>query len=221
MNIDEIINNIANKLKEKLPKIWIGKESILFMKNNNCNQWRQMEWPGFYFQFMCEQILGFENFMSIPGPKYGNVIFDGFKDIPWDFKAHSIDKNKIDNEKIPTNGYTETSNAINDYGCVGFIIASGESDYDDGLQSFKKWHDILKGGTSTYEKERIQRNAPSRRRKINFKMKELIFVLVDKNSINECGKFQTNFRNSNGKVRASKIMLNLKNPRIRIIRIPF
>lgn len=93
---------------------------------------------------MCEQILGFENFMSIPGPKYGNVIFDGFKDIPWDFKAHSVDKNKIDNEKIPTNGYTETSNAINDYGCVGFIIASGESDYDDGLQSFKKWHDILK-----------------------------------------------------------------------------
>lgn len=43
MNIDEIINNIANKLKEKLPKIWIGKEAILFMKNNNCNQWRQME----------------------------------------------------------------------------------------------------------------------------------------------------------------------------------
>ncbi len=37
MNIDEIINNIANKLKEKLPKIWIGKEAILFMKNNNCN----------------------------------------------------------------------------------------------------------------------------------------------------------------------------------------
>lgn len=52
-------------------------------------------------------------------------------------------------------------------------------------------------------------------------MKELIFVLVDKNSINECGKFQTNFRNSNGKVRASKIMLNLKNPKMRIIRIPF
>ena len=94
MNITNEMNLIYEKLKNGLPDFWDGKESILYMKNTGCNQWRQMEWPGFYFQYMCEQILSTRGFMEIPGPKYGNVEFDGFKTIPWDFKAHSIDKNK-------------------------------------------------------------------------------------------------------------------------------
>ena len=88
------MNQIFQKLKTGLPAIWDGKESIQYMKDNDSTQWRQMEWPGFYFQFMCERILGKNNFMKVPGPKYGNVEFDGFKTIPWDFKAHSIDKIK-------------------------------------------------------------------------------------------------------------------------------
>jgi len=43
--------------------------------------------------------------MDIPGPRYGNVEFDGFRFIPWDFKAHSIDPARGDVGKIPTNGY--------------------------------------------------------------------------------------------------------------------
>ena len=46
------IEEIFKKLKENLPTIWDGKESILFMKEHNCSQWKQMEWAGFYFQFM-------------------------------------------------------------------------------------------------------------------------------------------------------------------------
>lgn len=202
-------DQIFHILKNGLPPIWDGKESILFMKDHGCTQWRQMEWPGFYFQFMCETLLSKNGFMKIPGPKYGNVEFDGFRVIPWDFKAHSIDPNKRDNGKIPTNGYDEATQAIHDYGTVGFIIITGESDYDDANQSFKKWHDELKGGTSKYELERINRAAPSRRRKVNFMPKELIFVFVNKENIDSCGKFQSNFRNSNGVARNAKVMLDL------------
>lgn len=213
------IEEIASKLKLGLPEFWDGKECILYMKENNCNQWKQMEWIGFYFQFMCEEILGKDNYMKIPGPKYGNVEFDGFKTIPWDFKAHCSDRNKSDNGKIPTNGYDEMTSAINQYGCVGFIIINGYSNYDDENRTFKKWHDNLKGGISTYEKERIKRSAPSRRRKIDFKPTELIFVFVDTENIDSCGKFQSNFRNSDGSPRNAKVMLDLnKNSSLKIIR---
>lgn len=194
-----------------LPSLWDGKECIRYMKENECNQWRQMEWPGFYFQFMCETLFSKNGFMEIPGPKYGNVEFDGFKIIPWDFKAHSVDAEKPDNEKIPTNGYDESLMAISEHGMIGFIIIGGVSNYDDENQTFKKWHDQLKGGKSPYELERINRDAPSRRRKVDFKPKELIFVFVDKNNIESCEKFQGNFRNSDGTARRSKILLDLKN----------
>ncbi len=95
---------IFRKLKEGLPEFWDGKESIRFMKDEGCRQWRQMEWPGFYFQFMCETILSEDGFMDIPGPKYGKVEFDGFKSIPWDFKAHSIPPSLVAMVQIPIIG---------------------------------------------------------------------------------------------------------------------
>ena len=215
------MDTIYRKLKQGLPSVWDGKDSILYMKNNGCNHWRQMEWPGFYFQFMCETILGGDGYFDIPGPKYGNVEFDGFRVIPWDFKAHSIDPAKGDDGKIPTNGYNESLCAIDEYGCVGFIIITGECDYDTD-QSFKLWHDELKGGISNYERERIQRAAPSRRRKVNFTPQELIFVFVDNDNISSCGKFQANFRNSNGVARNAKILLDLKkNKQLKVYRYNF
>ena len=215
-------DSIFKMLKEELPGKWDGKESIRYMKDEGCNQWRQMEWPGFYFQFMCETILSKNGFMDIPGPKYGNVEFDGFKIIPWDFKAHSIDPSKDDKEKIPTNGINEVIEAIDEYGAVGFIIISGVCEYDDENQSFKHWHDMFKGGISNYEKERVKRKASSRRRKISFSPKELIFVFVNENNIGLCGKFQNNFRNSNGSARKSKVLLDLKkNDQLEIFRYEF
>ena len=207
----KIMDSIFQKLKEGLPKSWDGKESIEYMRYEGCSQWRQMEWPGFYFQYMCEKILSKDEFMNIPGPKYGNVEFDGFKTIAWDFKAHSIDPEKEDKEQIPTNGFNEVVEAIDEFGAVGFIIISGYTEYDDENQSFKQWHDEFKGGVSNYEKQRIKRKAPSRRRKVSFSPKELIFVLVDKDNIDSCARFQSNFRNSNGSARKAKILLDLKN----------
>ena len=84
------------------------------------------------------------NLCRFPVHKFNNVEFDGINSIPWDFKAHSIDPNKTDNERIPTNGYNETIMAIEKYGEVGFIIITGLTQYDDSSQSFKRWHDEYK-----------------------------------------------------------------------------
>lgn len=67
MNIFDKINQIGEILKN-IPKLWDGRESILEMKEVGYPHWRQMEWMGFYFQFLCGKLLS--NIMNIPGPKY-------------------------------------------------------------------------------------------------------------------------------------------------------
>ena len=87
LNLQKTIEKSSIKLK-KIPSIWDARKCILEMKKNDCKNWKQMEWIGFYFQYYCEK--KFRDFMKIPGPKYGNVSFDGLSEIPWDFKAHAI-----------------------------------------------------------------------------------------------------------------------------------
>jgi hypothetical protein len=210
---EKIIKEIFEKLKHGLPKVWDGKEIIEFMKANGSRQWKQMEWVGFYFQFMCERILGKDNFFEIPGKQYGRVTFDGFKEINYDFKAHSSSKTS----KVPTNNRNETTQAIVQYGEVGFIIISGETEYDDD-GSFKIWHDGLKGKVSKYELSRVERNAKSRPRKTMFTPTELIFVFLDKDTVNKTTDFQTGFRNSNGNARNPKIEIDLNNKELKTVR---
>ncbi len=56
---------IGERLKD-IRKIWDGRKSILEMKESGYPHWRQMEWIGFYFQFLCERCLS--NVMEICGP---------------------------------------------------------------------------------------------------------------------------------------------------------
>lgn len=207
----DICREVHRVLRQELPHFWDGKDSILFMRDNGCRNWRQMEWPGWYFQFQCENLLSNQCGFSVPGPAYGKVEFDGFRLIPWDFKVHT---NNAGQALVPTNGYQEVMQALQTYGKVGFIIACGDAVFDDTNASFKAWHDALKGRTSAYEQERILRGAPSRRRKAGFTFESLEFIFVDNTTINYCGTFQAGMRNSNGTPRNPKVMLNLADSRL-------
>ena len=199
---------IAKEISKEIKTIsvfWDGRKSILEMKEAGFNQWRQMEWIGWYFQFLCGRIL--KNIMEIPGPKYGNVQFDGFKQIPWDFKSHAINTSS---HQIIVNDSEATANAIKDFGCVGLILAMGEVKYNDDKRTFQKWHEALKGGKSKYELERIKRGAWSRLRKVEFKLEQISFIKIDDNVLVKCGSFQRDFRNANGKPRREKVLLDLE-----------
>ena len=106
-----------------------------------------MEWPGWYFQYLCNS--HFKAILDIPGKTYGKAKFDAFSEITWDFKSHaSTSKSR----NIPCNDTEATLNTIAEYGYYGIILAVGEAEYDeDG--TFKKWHDNLKGKKSKYVKE--------------------------------------------------------------------
>jgi hypothetical protein len=145
--------------------------------------------------------------MEIPGPRYGNVRFDGFKEIPWDFKAHAMNTSS---HQIIVNDSDATADAIRDYGEVGLILALGKVLYNDEDRTFQKWHEALKGGKSKYETERIKRGAWSRLRKVSFDLQQISFIKIADETLVKCGSFQTDFRNSNGKPRRAKVLIDLE-----------
>ncbi len=204
MNFFKISKQIGDKL-ENIPFIWDGKNSIIEMKNANFPHWKQMEWIGFYFQFLCEKYL--YNIMKIPGPKYGNVKFDAFKEIPWDFKAHAINTSS---HQIIVNDSKAIADAIKDFGSAGLILALGNVVYNDENRTFQKWHEELKGGLSKYSLERIKRGAWSRLRKVSFELKQISFIRITDNTLVKCGSFQIDFRNANGNPRKAKVLLDLE-----------
>lgn len=193
------------KILSTIPKIWDGRKSILEMKDANYPHWKQMEWMGFYFQFLCQRYLS--DIMKIPGPRYGRVEFDSFKDIPWDFKAHAINTSS---HQIIVNDSEATANGIRDYRGVGLILALGKVLYNDEDRTFQKWHEALKGGKSRYVRERIERGAWSRLRKVSFDLQQISFIRITDDTLVKCGSFQRDFRNAGGQPRREKVLLDLE-----------
>ena len=201
----ELSSNICNKLKKNIPKYWDAKKSILEMKADNAKNWKQMEWIGWYFEYLCHKHL--EDLMTMPDKqKYGNVSFDGFLKFPWDFKTHAIQSGN----KIPVNDLEATSKAISNFGFMGLIIVLGDVKYDNDNSDFKKWHDQLKGPKSDNVKKNEARGARSRKRKTELKIFQILFLRVDNDLLDKCDTFQKNWRNANGNPRRTKVLLDLR-----------
>jgi len=205
MSFAATAQRIGNVLKAGVPKLWDGKQSILHMRDNGCRNWRQMEWIGFYFQFLCEQKLA--KIVQVPGPTYGNVRFDAFCGIPWDFKAHAINTSS---HEIIVNDSEATALAIRQFGEVGLVLALGQVVYNDEARSFQAWHNEIKGGKSKYELERIKRGAWSRLRKIAFDLQQISFIRLTDSTLVKCGSFQSDFRNADGRPRRAKVLIDLE-----------
>ena len=189
---------------KKMPMHWDGKKCILEMKENK-GRWKDMEWIGFYFEYWCSRNL--KGVMEMPcSKKYGNVSFDGYLNIPWDFKSHAIQLGKKD--RIIVNDLQAIKKAIKDFGCVGLIIASGPVVYEKE-DEFKKWHAEQKGKETKYVKKRKKRKAPSRRRKVSMKISKISFVKLDDNCLKKYGLEHNQGRNAGGESRKPKVALDL------------
>jgi len=199
---EETIKFISESLK-KIPKKWDGKESISDMKNNCGRHWKQMEWVGWYFEFLCQKYL--KDLLEFHKIRYGRTFFDGFCEVPFDFKTH-ISNSK--NKNFVINDTEAILKALEDYKFIIIIMVIGKAEYNDLDRKFYKWHEEIKGGKSKYELERIKREAPSRLRKTNFDIEKIIIFKFDKETLKKCKGFQTGFRNSNGKPRRPKVSLN-------------
>lgn len=205
MSFAATANTLGQTLRASISKTWDGRSCILQMQQEGSKYWKQMEWIGFYFQFLCEKHLA--SSMQIPGPKYGNVRFDAFSEIPWDFKAHAMNTSS---HQIIVNDSEATADAINQFGEVGLVLALGKVIYNDEARSFQAWHEALKGGKSKYVKDRIERGAWSRLRKVSFDLQQISFIRLTDATLVKCGSFQSDFRNADGSPRRAKVLIDLE-----------
>jgi hypothetical protein len=195
---------VAKALLSSLPTYWDGKKSILELKGVNFN-WKQMEWWGFYFEYLCYQRL--RNAFSIPGDRYGKArtaCFDLKGSINWDFKAKAI---KSDDHRSILNDTEAMKWSIREYGANGLAVALCDVEYNDANRTFQKWHQKLKGGKSKYEISRELRTTVSRYRKTRAILQEILFLVVTPKNISALGIHHQG-RNSNGKPRPPKYMLD-------------
>lgn len=151
---------------------WDGRKCILELKEAEYN-WRQMEWIGWYFEWLCRQRLN--SCFVMPGDRFGNVTFDTKGAINWDFKAKAI---KTDSHVAILNDCEATERAIEQDGAYGIIVALLDVEYNDDKRTFQRWHTQLKGGLSRYEKERKSRTSVSRYRKTSATLQEILFAVI-------------------------------------------
>lgn len=211
MDWESTCHLIARRL-EDLPKVWDGKHAILEMKEAGSAQWRQMEWMGFYFEYLCQKHL--KNVMTLPGPRYGNCGFDAFLQVPWDFKAHAMNTSSHD---IVVNDREAIEKGLAEYGAVGLIIALGKVDYNDESRTFQKWHDALKETKSAYVLKKEKEGAWSRLRKQSVHLEQVSYIRLTANTLARAGLFQRGFKNSNDNPRREKVSINLEKIRDELV----
>ncbi len=204
-----LLNEIVTALSQ-MPNIWDGRQVYSDWKDANSPYLRQTEWIGWKFHELCERCLAQTKMFDLTEKRYGYADFDAFAEIPWDFKAHIRQNPRgLQTHKIPGTDRRATLQAIKDYGAVGFIVGIGTATFNDENRSFKRWHDELKGGVSEYERERINRDAPSRLRKTEFTLQEIWIIEIGKKLCKNLGTFMEGFRNKDGSPRKAKVMLDL------------
>lgn len=193
----------AKKLLSTLPLDWEGKKCVLELKEADFN-WRQMEWWAFYFEFLCRRRLS--GIFEVPGERFGTVVFDLKGSVNWDLKAKAI---RSDEHKCILNDRSAIDAAIKMYGAHGVLIALCDVEYNDESRAFQRWHSELKGGLSAYEKDRRARTEISRYRKTRAVLREILFLRLDQRNVEVLGEMRQG-RNSNGKPRPPKYMLDLE-----------
>jgi len=201
-------------LSAELPCHLDGQLTVQRMKDSGSRNWRQMEWIGWYLEEtgldIIQRALGGRR-----GPSFGNTEFDILIETPMDLKAHVTHDYKGSRNKFtPLNDQSAIINAIEKYGRIGFVIFSGQAEFDhDG--SFKQWHDTIKGKKSKYVVQRELDGRPSRMRKSGFTLEEIVIVEFTSTSDLDQGlregwiKPFSQGRNSDGTPREPKFMLSL------------
>ena len=207
---EEVTAKIAQLIEalRDFPGTWDAREAILAMKDADYAHWKQMEWIGFYFQFLCERV--FANLLTMPGETYGRTQFDAFGPIPWDFKAHSMKMSSgRKSNTVITNDTEAIDQAIDRHGWYGLVLGSGEATYNDDDRTFQRWHEEIKGNPSAYQKRMRAAGARSRRRKICFVLSDVRFICLDAAALEECGRLHRQGRNSDGNPRRPKYSVNM------------
>ena len=106
--INEKIVDTVEKLQNasrNVPKVWDGRSAILEMKEDGSKQWRQMEWMGFYFEFLSE--IHFACFDTETLSQCGGSFQKGFRNADGSPRR---EKGTVNIRKVPNVALVATQN---------------------------------------------------------------------------------------------------------------
>jgi len=202
-------------IEEHFPNVVNGRDAILEMKDGGSNNWRQMEWIGFYPEYWFEKTLA-RSLRCTAGPTFGKVQFDLKRDFVWDQKSH-VEKGIGKSSWAPLNDSEAIEDCIIKHAGIGFLVISGAAVYDED-ESFRNWHVALSGGESDYSKKNRSSGAPRRRRKEKFIPRRFVVFRFESLAELQLARsdgwvkgFQKGMRNSGGTSRRAKVQVDLAN----------
>lgn len=121
-----MLSSLLDKLESSFPHKFDGKTAIEILKENDYN-WKQMEWAGFYTEFLINNILQFNADMAW-GNRFGSTVFDAkLGDIDLDYKTHSTNTNS---NWLMCNDWTATEKTIEQNGKLYILVVNVNFDYD-------------------------------------------------------------------------------------------
>jgi hypothetical protein len=147
------------------------------MREAEYSQWAQDEWAAFYFEF-----LGLPALINTfgGGPReYGNTRFDYGLGHPWDLKVHMASASTA-----PLNDCAAIEKALADGSGVGFLVLTGDVEYDDG--EFRAWQRAYRQRFGKVAKQRLAPPKYARKSKPTFSPRLLeAFYIQDAAALRE------------------------------------
>lgn len=203
MNDFQREQQIIEKIATSLPKNWEGKEAVLELKEAEYN-WKQNEWPGFYFDYHMGRILKDYQGFRVPGDEIRNTKFDATGVGLWEWKTKAI-TSKGEKHVCILNDKEAMDEGIRNYGSIGIALLLIRAEADkDGM--WRVWHNTLKGEPSNYVKNVIRGKSV---RKTRVETVGLYILRVDETNLHLLNTMKQG-RNSNEKARPLKYKVDIR-----------
>jgi hypothetical protein len=211
---------LVGALRSTLPPHWEGRAAISEMRDAEYANWRQSEWPGWYFEFRGLPAL-IDSFGG--GPKrIGRTTFDYSLNMPWDLKCHSLAASAT----VVLNDHASVLDGL-EQGPLGFLMLAGDAQLDPLDGEFTQW--VRAQTRSSNSIGGLSGKARLRKRSFTPRSIEA-FVLRDRTDYDAAilaGKFRVRGqgRQQSGAPRPDKLHMNTqlaaKDPATRVARVDF
>jgi hypothetical protein len=197
---------ISQIIHSLVPQFWDAKECVKEMKTANFKHWKQVEWQGWYLEFIALPAL----ISALGGApvKIGTTTFDYQRNFIWDLKTHSnFTKTKSTNSECPLNDQDSMKLAIQNGG-LGLVVLSGDPVY--GGMDFAIWHKRLRGSAGDPRRELKSKFKPTRLDLFFIENTEALRLAEKTHTITS---FNQGRQSTSGNARKPKYSLNLQKGR--------
>lgn len=150
---------ILEAIAQALPVHMNGQRCIDEMRAAEFPHWAQDEWSGFYLEFV--GLPACINAFGVAPSKFANTRFDYAFGQVWDFKLHAARTGSA-----PLNAIDGVRACLQGGNGLGFVVLSGDVEYDDG--EFRQWQREQRLAAGKKPAERASPSTHTRRSKPAF-----------------------------------------------------